>query len=311
MKDTLTLNLKKKRPLSQKIFILCFILVPTVNFLIFYVYVNIDGFLMAFFKHEAGSSQRIWTLENFRLFFEELGKGGDIRLAFINTFKTFLINLIIFPWGIVVAYFLYKKIFGFKAFRVIFFLPSIINSIIIVIFYKNIVSIYGPIAEFVQNILKLSDRPDLLGDKQFANYFVWLHMLWLSFPGDMIIWGGAFARIPDSVIESAKIDGANWVIELVRIILPMIWPTFALKYIMLFSAVFSSSGAVFLLTNGTAGTMTFAAWQYILIISNSSNPLSQYFNYLSAIGLLVTFVAMIIVVVCKAIENRMFKDVEY
>ena len=301
----------KKVNWSRIIFILCFILVPTINFLIFYVYVNFDGILMAFYRYDVNYN-KIWGFENFTMFFDELLHQSDgIQLAFVNTFKTFLINLIIFPWGIAVSYFLYKKIPLYKTFRVLFFLPSIINGIITVIVYKNFVSVEGPIAIMVQNMLGLSEPPDLLGDPRFANTFVWIHMLWLSFPGDMIIWGGAFARIPDGVIESARIDGASWFTELVRIILPMIWPTFALKAIMLISSVFGASGAVFLLTNGDYGTMTFSAWQYIQIRNSSNNPNSVVYNYVSAIGIIVTLAAMVLVLLGKWLENKLFKDVDY
>ncbi len=301
----------KKVNWSRIIFILCFILVPTINFLIFYVYVNFDGILMAFYRYDVNYN-KIWGFENFTMFFDELLHQSDgIQLAFVNTFKTFLINLIIFPWGIAVSYFLYKKIPLYKTFRVLFFLPSIINGIITVIVYKNFVSVEGPIAIMVQNMLGLSEPPDLLGDPRFANTFVWIHMLWLSFPGDMIIWGGAFARIPDGVIESARIDGASWFTELVRIILPMIWPTFALKAIMLISSVFGASGAVFLLTNGDYGTMTFSAWQYIQIRNSSNNPNSVVYNYVSAIGIIVTLAAMVLVLLGKWLENKLFKGVDY
>lgn len=301
----------KKVNWSRIIFILCFILVPTINFLIFYVYVNFDGILMAFYRYDV-SYNKIWGFENFTMFFDELVHSSEgIGLAFINTFKTFLINLIIFPWGIAVSYFLYKKIPLYKTFRVLFFLPSIINGIITVIVYKNFVSVEGPIAVMVQNMLGLPEPPDLLGDPRFANTFVWIHMLWLSFPGDMIIWGGSFARIPDGVIESARIDGASWFTELTKIILPMIWPTFALKAIMLISSVFGASGAVFLLTNGDYGTMTFSAWQYIQIRNSSNNPNSVIYNYVSAIGIIVTLVAMVLVLAGKWLENKLFKDVDY
>ena len=301
----------KKTNWARVFFIISFIILPTINFLVFYVYVNFDGILMAFYRYDTKLTKQ-WGFENFTMFFDDLlNQSNGIRLAFINTFKTFLIQLIIFPWGIVVSYFLYKKIPFYKGFRVLFFLPSIINGIITVIVYKNFVSVEGPIAKLIQNILELPDAPDLLGDKEFANTFVWIHMLWLSFPGDMIIWGGAFARIPEGVIESARIDGANWVTELVKIILPMIWPTFALKAIMLISAIFSASGAVFLLTNGEYDTMTFGVWQYIQIRNNAKNPNSVVYNYVSAIGIVVTVVAMMLVVLGKWAENKLFKDVDY
>ena len=267
---------------------------------------------MAFYRLDFDEN-KIWGFENFTQFFAELKEGGIIYIAFINTFKTFAINLVIFPWGIVVAYFLYKKIFGYQVFRILFFLPSIINVIIVVIVYKNLISVEGPIARLVQKLYGLKKPPDVLSKPQFANTFVWIHMLWLSFPGDMIIWGGAFARIPDSVIEAGRLDGASWTTELIKIILPMIWPTFALKFIMLFSGIFSASGAVFLLTGGGSGTMTFSAWQYIQIRGdgNTPPPTSPVYNYVSAIGILVTLAAMVIVITCRYFENKFFKDVDY
>lgn len=305
--DNIVLNKKPKMPLKRVIFILSFILIPTVNFLIFYVYVNFDGIVMAFYTPLIDGGKE-WGFQHFSMFFQDIST-GELKLAFINTFKTFGINLIIFPWGIVVAYFLYKKIFGYKVFRVLFFLPSVINSIIVVIVYKSLVDIEGPIAYLIKDLFNLEEAPALLSEPRFANAFVWIHMLWLSFPGDMIIWGGAFARIPESVIESARLDGASWTTELTKIILPMIWPTFALKFIMLFATIFSSTGAVFLLTRGNADTMTFAVWQYLIILDNP--PSSSMFNYMSAVGIMVTLVAMLIVALCKYFENKFFKDVDY
>ena len=303
---------KKKTSWSRIFFILCFIIVPTINFLVFYVYVNFDGILMAFYNTKLGGEKE-WGLQNFRAFFQELKHlDSGLGLAFVNTFKTFLINMIIFPWGIVVSYFLYKKIPFYKGFRLLFFLPSIINGIITVVFYRNLVSPdpVGPLAQLTQKLCGLSDPPDLLGDPRFANTFIWIHMLWLSFPGDMIIWSGAFARIPDSVIESARLDGAKWTTELVKIILPMIWPTFALKMIIFISAVFGSSGAVFLLTAGKADTMTFSVWQYMNIL-NTKDPTSNVYNYISAVGIVVTLASMVLVVLGKLVENKFFKDVDY
>ena len=72
-------------------------------------------------------------------------------------------------------------------------------------------------------------------------------MIWLAFPGNMVIWSGTFARIPDSVVESAKLDGVNWVQELFLVILPMVWSTFGLMLTLTLCGLFSASGAVFLL----------------------------------------------------------------
>ena len=63
----------KKKPISivRILFIISFILIPTVHFLVTYVYVNIDSFVMAFKTIKNG--QTIWSFENFTTFYSESG----------------------------------------------------------------------------------------------------------------------------------------------------------------------------------------------------------------------------------------------
>lgn len=280
------------------------------SFLVFYVYVNINSFFMAFQLRLNGET--VWTLENFRRFFAELSENGsEFRIIFRNTFITFGINFVIFPWGLVVSYFLYKKIWGANVFRVAFCLLMIIPGVVTATVFKEMVGINGIFAKGVQKLLGLDYTPELLGSTRFANYTIWAKLLWVSFSGDVIIWGGAYARIPDSVIEAGKLDGVGWIREIVSIIIPIIWPTFILKYVILFSGVFTSSGDVFLLTRGEHGTNTFANWMYMQVYNNTGSVFSNAYNYLSAVGLLVTIVAVTISVIVRKIAYKINEGVTY
>lgn len=111
---------KKHIGMCRVIFILSFILIPTVYFAVFYVYVNLNSFLMAFQINRNGVVS--WTLENFQRFFTELStNGSEMGQAFLNTFYTFLISQAMFLVSFFVSYFLYKKIFMYRVFRVCFF----------------------------------------------------------------------------------------------------------------------------------------------------------------------------------------------
>lgn len=310
MKTTGGAKKRKRRSAEECIFIISFIILPIAYFLVFYVYVNLNSFVMGFQLRENG--QTVWTLDNFKRFFTELSESGsEFRIIFRNTFITFAINLVIFPWGLVVSYFLYKKIWGAKIFRVLFCLLMIIPSVVTTTVYKEMVGVNGFIAKGVQEMLGLDYTPELLGSTQFANYTIWAKLLWASFTGDIIIWGGAYARIPDSVLEAAKLDGVGWVREIVSIIVPLIWPTFILKYVILFSGIFSSSGDVFLLTQGEYGTNTFANWMYMQVYQNRGSVLSNAYNYLAAVGLLVTAVAITISTSIRKIANKINEGVTY
>jgi len=305
--------LKHKNPikLSRVIFILSFILIPTLHFAIFYVYVNLNSFIMAFQLNKGGTIY--WTLENFSRFFTEfLSNGSEMGQAFKNTFITFIIQQVMFLIGFLVSYFLYKKIFLYRAFRVFFFLPSLVAGTIVSSIFMKIVGVDGPFSLLFQKMFNLDYRPELLADSQFANQTVWMHMIWLSFPGNMVLFGGAFGRIPESVIESAKLDGVNWIQEAFRIIVPMVWPTIGLLLMLNIAGIFGASGSVFLLTKGGYGTQTLSNWMYMQIYNLTGNPgESNAFNYMSAVGMMLTIVSVTLAFILRKLSGKIFDEVQY
>ena len=290
------------------LFILFCTIVPVLHFLIFYVYTNFSAFTMAFTDKNGTLS-----FDNFTRFFKEFSlPTSTIRIAFRNTFLTFGIGLLTFPFKVLVSYFIYKKVPGHKVFRILFFIPTIVFSVAVSMVFTRLVSVDGVIAQWIGEALNLGYTPDLLGDSRFANITVIANLLWLSFPGDLIIWGGTFARIPEEVLESAKIDGATWWTEFTRITVPLVWPTVALQMVLTFSGLFSASGNVFLLTGGEYDTMTLNAWMYLELYNSSGNQYtSNVYNYLSAVGLMLTVVAVTISLLVRKFTDKVFNDVEF
>ena len=302
-------SIKKKRTDKEKvIFILFCITIPIIQWLIFYVYANVDSIFMAF-----RDSNGALTMENFKRFFVELKTpSSDIRLAFKNTFITFLILLVTYPFKVLVSYFLYKKVPGSAVFRVLFFLPSILFLVCTAMVFTRFVGTTGIIAKAVQEMLHLDYVPELLADSRFANIVVLLNMVWLGFPGDLIIWGGTFARIPNEVLESGKIDGVNWWTEFTKIMVPLVWPTLSLQMILMFCGIFGASGQVFLLTGGGYGTITLSVWMYKVVLENSGNMYtSNVYNYLSAVGLMITIVAVTMSLCIRKFTDKAFDDVDF
>ena len=271
-------SVKTTDKLKRAGFIVSFTILPTLTFLIFYVYVNLNSFAMAF-QYNAADGSISWTFDNIREVFRRLfPPDAEMGEAFANTFKTFGVNMVMFFIGIFVSFFLYKKIFLYNVYRILFYLPNV---------------------------------PDIFSDEKFANTAVLINMVWLTFPGNLIIWGGTFARVPDSVIESARIDGVNWVQEAFRIIIPMVWPTFALMFVLSIAGVFGASGQVFLLTQGQAGTQTVSNWMYMQVYGVSINNSSNAFNYMSALGMFLTLVSCIVSITLRKLSGKMFQGVEY
>ena len=290
------------------LFILFCTVVPLLNFLIFYIYTNSSALIMAFTDNKGQA-----TFDNFIRFGKELvNPDSQIRIAIKNTMITFAIGVVVFPGRVLVSYFIYKKIPGHKFYRVVFFLPTIIFSVAVALIFQRMIGTTGFIAQWIGDVAGLEKTPELLADSRFANYTIWAHMLWLGFPGDLIIWGGTFSRIPDDVLESARLDGASWWNEFTRIIIPMVWPTVALQMVLMTCGIFGSTGAVWLLTKGEFGTHTISSWTYKVLLENSGNAYSSnVYNYLSAVGLVFTVIAILLSIVIRRWSDKRFEEVEF
>ena len=300
---------KKKKASKKRMLFLAFCIVPPLlHFIIFYIYPNISSFFMAFTNADGDPS-----FDNFVRFYKEIANPiSDLRVGLKNTVITFGILVVTFPLKVLVSYFIYKKIPGHKFYRIVFFLPTIIFSVAMSLIFQQLVGVDSFIAKWVQDACELSYVPDLLADSDFANTVIFLNLLWISFPGDLIIWGGTFARIPEEILESGKVDGTTWWTEFTRIIVPMVWPTVALQMVLLACGFFGASGNVFLLTKGQYGTMTFSAWQYLQLFEYSgSRYSSNIYNYLSAVGLITTVIAVTISIAVRRFASKAIEEVEF
>lgn len=300
-----------KKPIRKEriIFIICCCILPVAQWLIFYVYANGSAFVMAF-TDKTGQ----FTLQNFVRAWQELTNTKDayLSVAVRNTALTFVIGLCAYPFKVLVSYFIYKKVPGAGIYRILFFLPQMIFSVAIVLVFKQLIGVNGFIAQGVQQLDGLDYVPELLTDSRYANTVVILHMLWLSFPGELVIWGGTFARIPTEVLESGRIDGVTWWQEFTMITVPLVWPTLALQMVMMFCGIFSASGSVFLLTGGEFGTMTLSAWMYLQVYNVAGSPeTTNAFNFMSAVGMMMTVVAIAISLGIRKWTDKMFNDIEF
>ena len=225
---------RKNKIDSKKIlFILSCVAIPIIQFVVFYIYTNFSAITMAF-----TNGQGELSFDNFIRFGRELVReGSDLQMALKNTLITFAILFVSYPFKVLVSYFIYKKIPGARFYRIIFFLPMIIFSVAIAMIFQRMVGVNGVFGALVANMTG-QESVELLADSRYANLTIFANMIWLQFPGDLIIWGGTFARIPQDVLESASLDGVTWWQEFTKIIVPMVWPTVALQMVLIICNIF-------------------------------------------------------------------------
>lgn len=282
--------------------------VPLTNLVIFYFAVNINSVLMAFQENLGGKT--VWSGYQFTRLFKELGMSDFIITEAIrNTLIFFLLGLLIInPLSLLLAYFLYKKIIGYRIFRFVFFLPSIISATVLTALYKQLIAPGGVVALVVEALGGSVPLLGYLATEGTALTAIVIYTLWTGFGVNIILFNGAMTRIPEEVMEYARLDGVGSGRELVQIIIPLIWPTLSTIITFAFVGIFTASGPILLFTKGQYGTYTISFWIYDLV--QGVNKVIN-LEYASAVGLFFTLIGAPIVLIVRMLINKAVDAVEY
>ena len=292
-------------------FIVAMLVVPLTHFLIFWLIINLNSILLAFQSRDA-LGNITWGFQNFEILIRWLKNDDPIMVQAIkNTLKYFSVNLFItIPLSLLISYFIYKKIFMYKVYRYIFFLPSIISAVVLSTLYKYIIAPGapgmpgGPIAELYELITGI-DVPLFLQESATATNAIIIFVVLTGFGGNLVLFNGAMARIPEEVTDAAKLDGITMVREIFQIVIPFIWPTISTVITLATVGIFTASGPILLFTNGAFDTWTISFWIFYQV-NNGASP-----EFPSAIGLFFTAIALPIVFVVRWVMNKLDANLEY
>lgn len=294
---------------NKYLFVGSMVFLAVVNFVIFYCAVNVNSIMLAFKEFigysETGKELYRFSWHNFEILFKQLrDPASDILPALKNTVIFFVSNtLVMLPLCYFVSYFLYKKIFGFRVFRVVFFIPSILSAVVLVTVFKEMIKTDGPLSKML--LIFGYKMPSSLTNPLTAKWVIVAYTMWTGFGVNVILYQGAMSRIPDSVIEAGELDGVTGFGELFRIITPMMWPTLSTTIILSLTGIFTASGPILLFTEGKYDTYTISYWIY------SQVTFSKSYEYPSATGLFFTAIGLPIVLTVRYFINKVYDDVEY
>ena len=205
------------------------------------------GIFYAFTSWNGVSQAAQWVgIENFRtIFLEDPQVGQSAWFTIRFTFTSVIISNLV---GLILALILTRPMRFSNGFRAIFFLPNVIGGIILGFVWRFIFTNGIPtLAEFVPiGILELP----WLGDPSTGFWGTVIVFTWKTAGYLMVIYIAAIVTIDDSLLESARIDGANWVQMLFRIVFPLIVPAFTVCLFLMLSWATKIFDILFSLTNG-------------------------------------------------------------
>lgn len=302
----------KTRRRKEAAFYWTLLIFPIVQFLVFYVYVNFNSILLSFKEYRVGggASGYIWVgLKNYQQFFVDFITGPNLKQIAINSLIVYGFGLLVgVPLAIMFSFYLYKQFPMSGIFKVLLFLPSIISSVAMVLMYKYFVDIGYP--GLVQALFKKSIKPPLSTATMRFGWVIFYN-LFVSFGANVIMYTSAMTRIPPSLTEYARIEGVNYVQELTKIILPMIFPTITTFLVVGVAGIFTNQANVYTFygVGATNDVTTFGYFLFGKVIAGRTT-MAEY-PYASAAGIIFTFIAVPITLGAKYLLEKFGPTVEY
>ena len=293
----------------RAIFSLLMLAVPIAHFLVFYLYINLSSFALAFKKYDIISGVGMVTsfakLDNFKNALGQLfSVNGWNMIKHSLIFEA--VNLFfVTPLTLVFSFYIYKKYAMSKFFKVMLFMPYILSEIIVATLYKYMTNNIIP---YIMQSWFGVEIPQLLADAktQMATAIVFNIIMWFGI--NSLIYSSAMEDVNISMSEAAQLDGANVAQEFIYVTVPTIFPTIVTLFIVALAAVFTDQFrmlSLFYYLPGGLDNMGFYLYMQASradVIPNGAADLT--YGALSAMGLLLSFIVIPVTLVTRHLLNK-------
>ena len=273
-----------KKGKARSVFIGVCVAPAVILFFIFMIIPTFNVFKMSLYKLGGFSNNKQFVgLENFKKLMSDT--------IFLRTFQNSIllvvcVTVITMALSLIFAAIISReKIKGENFFRIIFYIPNILSIVIISAIFS---AIYDPNTGLLNSLLSIfrgeKDPILWLGDQKIVIFSLVIALIWQAIGYYMVMYMASMASVPESLYESADLEGANHVQQFFSITLPLIWTNIrtTLSFFVI-STINLSFQLVKVLTNGgpDGATEVFLSYMYNQAYTNSS------YGYGMAIGVMV------------------------
>ena len=293
---------------GENIFYWSMLALPILQFLIFYIGVNLNSFALAFQKFDYKGNGFGFVgfknfFENFVDVFDEFKEVVYLQSAFKNSLLVFVVSLVVgLTLALLFSYYIYKKSVLSKFYKIILFLPSVISSITLVIIYK-----YFAEAAVPEMILRIFGKEieGLLSNPNTEMAAILFFTIWTSFGIQTLIYSSSMSGISNEIVEAAKIDGITPLKEFLYIDVPMIAPTIGVFVVSSTATLFVNQMNLFSFYGVEAPYNTYTIGYYLYRgISAAGTTLNEY-PYYAAFGLVMTMITIPITLIVRKAMNKL------
>lgn len=284
----------------KKISYLSFVLPAFIIFISVIIFPLIFSFALGFTQWKGYGEMRFIGLDNYVRMFQDpvffIGLRNNIMIVLVSVFGQI-------PLGLLLAYMLYRKMVRKgNIFEVLIFLPITISSVIIAQLWNRIFSPVGIFTTFMRMVTGNRDYiVTIVEDPNFAIVPIMFVLLWQHTSLYMVIFLANLQRIPNSMIEAARLDGAGEGGIFARIIVPMMGYVIFINSILAISGSFKSFDLVYSMTGGGPAHYT----EVIAVYMYNTTFVHQNYGYGSSLSIIIILFIVLSMLLTRAVSKAL------
>lgn len=237
------------RAKKRAVFYAIMVIPLLVQFAIFYFYVNIETFILAFKEYVfvGPGEPYVVRFAGFKNFIAAFNWLIATPSYYLNSLKFYFWNLIIgMPLALLFSFYMYKRLPLSGTFKYFLFLPHILSGLLVVILYRFLIEdVYMAVCE---QWFGMTDAVGLLNKtRPVATRFamIIIYNIWVGFGTNVLVYVSTMEGVDTSLVESAQLDGANIMQEFLLITMPMIWTTFMTFFLTTLTGIFTTNMSLY------------------------------------------------------------------
>ncbi|HLR96126.1 MAG TPA: sugar ABC transporter permease [Jiangellaceae bacterium] len=193
---------------------------------------------------------------------------------FRSTMRNVLILLLMLPVAVaipgVLATFLFMKVPGHRFYRSVYFFPVVLSPVIIGAIFNIVLSYSGPLNQLL-SLLGVG-AVDWLGNPSIAMYSVIGVHIWATFGMALVIFMAGFATLDQSLLDAARVDGANLAQTIWHVVIPELSQTIQFVFVTTMIGMLTGMfGLLYVMTSGGPGGATYLPELYIWVQQGRMN----------------------------------------
>ena len=254
-------------------------------FFIFMVWPTFNVFRLSLYQRSTFNPNEVFIgLKNFQMLLRDT--------KFIQSMQNMLLLIVmvtVFTMGTALVFagiLTREKLRGQDFYRIVFYIPNILSVVVISGIFS---AIYDVDRGLLNSILNLFGQEGVLwkGEQHVVLSLV-IAMVWQALGYYMVMYMSSMAAVPESLYESANLDGANRVAQFFQITIPLIWTN--IRTTLTFVIISPINMAFLFVSAMTGGGPNNASNVALLYMYNQKNLGGRY-GYAMAIGVVIFLIS--------------------